>query len=699
MSRFYKLLNGVDIYGYDNFPVTWLQRVPKAQKQHRSYDVGHHKDDIRYLNIITAFDIETTRIPDIEQSVLYIWQWHFDGIGCCIGRTWQEFQLFVDRLKEVMPAHTMLCVMDHNLSYEFQFLAGIYNFREDEVFCIDNRKILYCDMYDILHFRCSMMHSNSGLDLYLKDQGVQHKKLTLDYNKFRYPWTDLDDNELAYCINDVVGLVEATKNDMKFNKDDLYTFPLTSTGNVRRIFKKDMRAARKYFVQPVLPDLHIHTLLREGFRGGNVHGNRLCTGLTIDNVYSCDMSSCYPYEIMCGRVPVGKFRKIVENTVEAVENYIKHDMAVIMRVEFRKIKTKKHWEPVPYIPKDKCFRCDEDSFVNDNGRMISCNYILTTITDVDFEIIKKMYQWEHMEILEAYAAPYGYIPNKIRDIVRDLYTKKTSLKHVEGMEQEYMLAKQLLNSCYGLMCQNPIRVMTLFRNGEYVDDDSKTFKELYAAYCRNAFTCYQWAVWICCNARRDLQAGIDLINKTKGAQFVYCDTDSVKYRGSVDFTKLNNDRVKRAKKAGAFAADPKGNVHYMGVFEDEGMYEHFKTLGAKKYIFNYPGEHIEITIAGVNKDKGGLELEKRGGYDAFKEDFMFKEAGGTESIYNDDNFGLYEIDGHQIYITRNVVIKESTYKLGYSEIYRRLIYSLDTITGREYFNENIRRLHTLDIYE
>lgn len=699
MNRLIKNINGIPVFGYSTFPVADLLKIPKAQKKHRSYDVGHHKDDIRYLDIITAFDIETTRLKDIEQSILYIWQWHFDGIGCCIGRTWQEFQLFIDRIKKIMPAHTMICVMDHNLSYEFQFLAGIYDFKEDEVFCIDNRKVLYCDMYDLLNFRCSLMHSNSGLDLYLKDMGVQHKKLTLDYNIVRYPWTDLDDNELAYCINDVVGLVEATKVDMELHNDDLYTFALTSTGNVRRIVKHNMRAARNYFVQPVLPDLHIHTLLREGFRGGNVHANRLCTGFTIDNVFSFDRSSAYPCEIMCGRVPVGKFRQLVENTVEAVENYIANDMAIIMRVEFRHIKTKKHWEPAPYIPKDKCFRCDESTFVNDNGRMLSCDYILTTITDIDFEIIKRQYQWEEINIVEAYAASYGYIPKKIREVVIDLYQKKTELKGVKGKEQEYMLSKQLLNSIYGLMCQNPIRVMTLFRNGEFIDDDSKSFKELYSKYCSNAFTCYQWAVWICANARKGLQEGIDLINKTKGAQFIYCDTDSVKFRGDVDFTKLNNARIKSAKKAGAFATDPAGNVHYMGVFEYEGQYEHFKTLGAKKYIFNYPGEHIQITIAGVNKDLGGLELEKHGGYDAFKQGFIFTDAGGTESIYNDDNYGLYEIDGHQIYITRNVVIRESTYELGYSEIYRRLINSLDTITGREYFNENIRRLHTLDIYE
>ena len=57
------------------------------------------------------------------------------------------------------------------------------------------------------------------------------------------------------------------------------------------------------------------------------------------------------------------------------------------------------------------------------------------------------------------------------------------------------------------------------------------------------------------------------------------------------------------------------------------------------------------------------------------------------------------MDGHDIYISRNVVIRESTYTLDMTETYKRLIYSLDTIAGREQFDEAIKRLHTLNIYE
>ena len=44
-----------------------------------------------YVGITTAFDIETTYIEEINQSIMYIWQWQFGEDFTVIGRTWEEF--------------------------------------------------------------------------------------------------------------------------------------------------------------------------------------------------------------------------------------------------------------------------------------------------------------------------------------------------------------------------------------------------------------------------------------------------------------------------------------------------------------------------------------------------------------------------------------------------------------------------------
>lgn len=114
--------------------------------------------------------------------------------------------------------------------------------------------------------------------------------------------------------------------------------------------------------------------------------------------------------------------------------------------------------------------------------------------------------------------------------------------------------------------------------------------------------------------------------------------------------------------------------------ETEQTYHEFKTWGAKKYGYNYEqGGKTYITIAGVVKKKGGEELDKYGGLDAFKPGFVFVEAGGTESIYNDNIDLEIEVDGKKLRITDNVAIKDSTYELGLSAEYKRLLEGLDIL--------------------
>lgn len=143
-----------------------------------------------YKNCMCAFDIETTRITEIEQSIMYIWQFsilflddlHIDTI---IGRTWTEFELHMSQLQQDdNEAYYMIFV--HNLAYEFQFLRGIYTFSPDEVFAIKSRKILKCEMDSRFEFRCSYLQTNMGLESFTKKMKVNHTKLSgeiFDYSK------------------------------------------------------------------------------------------------------------------------------------------------------------------------------------------------------------------------------------------------------------------------------------------------------------------------------------------------------------------------------------------------------------------------------------------------------------------------------------------------------------------------------------
>ena len=173
--------------------------------------------------------------------------------------------------------------------------------------------------------------------------------------------------------------------------------------------------------------------------------------------------------------------------------------------------------------------------------------------------------------------------------------------------------------------------------------------------------------------------------------FVYADTDSIKARSPVDLSKYNAARIRDAKASGAFADDPKGIRHYMGVFEFEGMYGQFVTLGAKRYC-SKEGEELTITVAGVPKRAGADELQRKGGIEAFVDGFLFEDSGKTAAVYNDYADYWIEVDGIPLHITRNVCIVPTTYDLSLETNYALLIATLqDTLDAFHKTDYNVKR--------
>lgn len=642
-----------------------------------------------YIGITTAFDIETTLLDDVTQSVMYIWQWQFGEDYTVIGRTWDEFIDLQKRIKAVLPEGRWLVVYVHNLSYEFQFLKGIYAFMPDDVFAVASRKVVKADMWGCFEFRCSYKLTNMSLGQFTSKMMVKHQKLSGDefnYSVKRYPWTELSAEELEYCINDVLGLVEAINALMARDGDTLQTIPLTSTGYVRRNAKRALKdgSVHHNFVYSILPDIETYRALREAFRGGNTHANRYYAGDIVENVHSADRSSSYP-AVMCNcEYPMSVFTPILKKDLNP--GYISRCItvrhkALLLRIGIRNLRLRDPYWGCPYLSKDKCRNIHKAVDTEDNGRILEAEYLETTITDIDLKIIMEEYQGEII-FLQGWYASYKKLPQPLINEVIKYYKDKTELKGVKGQEVFYDKAKALLNSLYGMMAQDPVKHNLIFQQvGDWEEDTTLSDEEILGRSNAKAFLAYQWGVWVTAHSRDALERGIRLVHETDGADFVYCDTDSVKYTGTVDWSEYNLARIEECRDSGSMATDPSGVTHYMGVFETEDLkdtgfaYRYFKTLGAKKYAYvEREGEGVHCTIAGVNKKKGGKELDKHGGLSAFAEGFIFREAGGTQAVYNDSpEIDHVDIEGHRLLISSNVAILPSEYTLGITGEYERII--------------------------
>lgn len=691
-----------NLYTVDTYNYTRIQNLPCL---HDTRSNKGSKKAKGYKNCLCAFDIETTRLEDIEQSIMYIWQFsilflddlHIDTI---IGRTWTEFELFLDNLmNDDNYAYYMIFV--HNLSYEFQFLRGIYTFSPDEVFAIKSRKILKCEMLGRFEFRCSYLQTNMSLNTFTTKMKVGHQKLSgekFNYGKKRFPWTELTEYEIQYSTYDTIGLVEAMYKRMMLSNDNLYTLPLTSTGYVRRETKKAMYGwARKH--RDIFPTIDVFDLLEEAFRGGDTHANRYYSGTVIRadgkkilGIGSYDRSSSYPDVVLNCVFPMTRFVYIGSITESEIEKKLDRGKALIFRCKITGIEQIDKFYGAPYLSYSKCRNVSRETL--DNGRILSAEYVETTITDIDYEIMKSEYKWKGFEITECYESKYGSLPEPLKDIFRKYYTDKTELKGILEQELFYNLQKALLNAGYGMMVQSPVKQSLIFRESSediYTVDENVSRETLLAKYNRTAFLPYQWGVWVTAWARLRLKEGINIV----GDRYVYSDTDSVKYikvRGdNIDklFDRYNSERKKQSISNSAYATDRHRVKHYMGVFEYEDTYTEFSTIGAKKYVYRTKDGKLHATIAGVNKKLAPDELEEHGGMEAFKIGFTFLRSGGTESVYNDVPYGDFTVGNHVLKITQNVVIRPSTYTIGITDEYRRILADARTLKEFKYtFDKN-----------
>lgn len=655
------------IYTCDNFDYSIISKTRNQRR--KKGNQGKRNNKRIYKDLICAFDIETTNDRESVQAFMYIWQFQINNITV-MGRTWDEFIKLMQNISVELKTDEYIVVFVHNLSFEFQFLRGIYNFNKEEVFAIDSRKVLKCEMFNHIEFRCSYLQTNMSLNEFTNKMGVQDVKLSgedFNYNIARYPWTPLTEKELQYCINDVKGLVEAMRVQMDLEQDTFYTLPLTSTGYVRRDVKAAMRHYNRQDLKDMLPDYNVFCMLREAFRGGNTHANRYYANVILNDVHSNDYASSYPnVQINC-RFPMSPWlREDGMDLDRCLRKIYKHKRACLMRVKLFDVKLKDPMWGAPYLAKAKCRNVQHCE--NDNGRILSADYLETTLTDIDFKIVLEEYDFSWIEFIDFYHCRYGLLPKQLRETVLEYFRRKTELKGVQGQELYYMKSKNKLNSVYGMSVQSPVKQSIDFENDFILRQDPE--EELLDNANKRAFMSYAWGVWTTAHARAELEEAI----KMCGDRFVYCDTDSVKYLGDIDFTSFNDKKRRRSEENGAAATDPKGTRNYLGVMEHDADYSEFVTMGAKKYAYRYHDGKLGITIAGVNKSKGADELEAAGGLKVFKEGFVFKKAGGTESIYNDDPDIKYIIrEGRKINITSNLYIKESEYTLGVTADYARIL--------------------------
>lgn len=582
---------------------------------------------IEYLNVASSFDIETTsyKIGETKTAFMYVWALSVgQGLEPVYGRTWEEAINTFEELSELLELSESrrLVVYVHNLGYEFQFMRKLFSWLE--VFAVAERKPIKALCSLGIEFRDSYILSGYSLANTARNL-TKHKiaKLVgdLDYSLIRTHETPLSENELKYVENDVL-IVTAYIDEQLDLYGSIDKIPLTNTGRVRS-FVRDMcyytsknhrKSSKSKFIKyrkimsdlTISPDVYIQ--MKRAFMGGFTHANANYSGKTLYNVSSIDFTSSYPSVMISEKFPMSRFKDYEPESVSEIVGTM-GTFAYILDVRFHGLRCKIEQET--YISESKCY-----SLINptlNNGRIHSADELVTTITEIDLDIILQVYDFDSIEVSNVKRARKNYLPKAIIEAILELYEKKTVLKDVEGYETEYLLSKGMLNSVYGMSVTDIVK-----DNSVYVGDDWGVEKVDLETEIENynnkktRFLYYPWGVWVTAYARRNLWSGIIAV----GNDYVYSDTDSLKllnYEKHESYIKWFDKQItdKMLAMCSYYSIDPKrlepktkhGEKKLIGVWDFEGCYSRFKTLGAKRYMVEHNGK-VSITVAGLSKQNG-----------------------------------------------------------------------------------------------
>lgn len=664
----------------------------------------YKKAKVEYGNIPCSFDTETTstKVDGQKVAFTYFWQFALSDRFYCYGRTWEEFRTLINYISSrisLSPQHALICYV-HNLSFEFQFMRKWFDWAS--VFTVKDRTPIQAMTEQGVEFRDSYILSGLPLKL-VAENLTSHtiKKMVgdLDYSLIRTEVTPLTEKELGYTLNDVVILIYYIEEQMQLY-GNIAQIPLTNTGRVRRAVKeKAFTPENRYITQKQMsllkltPDLYLK--MKDAFAGGFTHANKNYVGKIVRNVQSMDFTSSYPTVLLSShRYPMSK---PLDYNFKSNEKFIKdihnQDLIFFFKATFKEIVTKIDFEN--YISVSKC--SNTKGVVENNGRVWQAEQLTLTMTSIDFETIEKCYDWLDVEFSDITMYTCNYLPKYMLESVIQFYQQKTTLKGVEGKEREYLLYKGMLNSLYGMTVTDIAKPEITYENGEW-GKEQVDLPEVINDYNNNKwrFLYYPWGVVVTALARQNLWSGILEL----GNDYIYSDTDSVKFINAEKhqeyFKRYNEDITNKLKamcdKKGFNYEDlapktVKGVSKPLGVWDDDGFYTYFKTLGAKRYVLIEDGK-FKTTIAGLGKKAGADYLLKISNGDPIQAMKNFKiglfvpagETGKNTHTYIDEEFvgNITDYQGvsHETESLSSVHLEPTSFKLTMSETFAEFLFNM-----------------------
>ena len=621
----------------------------------------------------------------MEDNVSYFWDIETSTIICDNGEEMQvtylsnvlkcdmedgeiissKFFRTVEETVEYFKTLDECIVWSHNLDYELSFLLrelgeakGIYRYNKQgevvedvynntlqDVILRDKHAPLSIKLDKLPHitFRDSYAIFNKGVARLGEEIGL--KKLDYDYKKVRLPWDKLEKHDYDYNERDNIIVFKSLYKYMKENNFTLKDIPLTFTSFVKKKRKEFIKenfgakAITKFFFDKnnQYQDFSFFELMLKVYQGGWTGSVQEFTSKMIENVYSIDIKSSYPYQ-MCSRYfPFFEYDETTHLKGKLANDYYKVQTSkgYFGIFKFKNIQVKNRNYILP-ISTSQMTKGDYSSDrVTYNGKLISCSDLTLPCNNVDIDVINLVYSYDSIECLEIVATNKQ---RRLRDeeisFLLKAFLNKETIKDKNDIE--YALSKVFINGMYGIKVTSPIRSSYTIEDGEIKEEDYFKFnnyerEDIYNRYIDSLkpfggeLDIFTDGCYITSYARLQL-VEMSCLLVDMGCNVIYSDTDSIKftlnkcsekrvmnfleYRNhNIIKNNCKNPRFKNFKKMFKVPIMNYLKICRLGIWELETIdsngcplpIPYFLTFGAKKYGYIKDDGEVVTTIAGCNK--------------------------------------------------------------------------------------------------
>lgn len=585
---------------------------------------GTGKNRVSVVDALAAWDTETTSLSeggDVVGGVMYVWAFAFEG-RVYVGRTWEEYKEFrrlVMARLHLGPGR-LLFVWVHNLSFDFQFLRRRVKWKK--IFATKTREVVEAIDGDGFCYKCSYKLTLSSLARCAEDLALfKIAKMSgdLDYSKPRCPLTPLAPEEWGYVTHDVLVVNAVIFEARERAQGKITKIPYTATGYVRAdCYNACCDGAYISYINKMRIDYDVYVHLKHVLQGGFTHSSVWRTGQTFFDVASRDIASSYPTVLIAERYPMECFK--ADETVTGITQTQQYaGECWYAEITLRGVYGTEVSDFI--ISASKCTYMSGAKI--SNGRVIQADVLTTWITNVDLDIINGFYHYDSAELAYFHHARAAYLPKRLVLKILEYYNDKTKQKTKDPVR--YRRAKALLNSIFGMFLTDPVNDVLGYdgtgddgdgefcgwtgpeETGSAAEDDIAEYSHIVGELTRynnsrKRFGFWPWGIWVTAYARRNVTRAI----KECGEDYIYCDTDSVKIlnfdKHKAFFDAYNAEITQKVNQALTYhgidpaLAAPEDDDHVkhpIGIFDDDGSYKRFKTLGAKRYMYQ----------AGPRKDK------------------------------------------------------------------------------------------------